>query len=267
MKKSILALAALFVMTACNQPKKFLVLYYSQTGTTKAVAEEIRAQTGADICAFDVDLPYTGNFDQTIQRCLGEREQGVTPNLAALDCDLSKYDVVFLGYPVWFGTYAPPVKALLEKADLAGKTVVPFCTFGSGGLQSSCADLAAALPNSEIKPGYGVRAARVYAIKDELNRFLIENGWKEGTVEPLPEYSAPEQVTAGQAAIFDAACSGYQFPLGTPVSCGSRKVPGGTDYVFIAESGSPDGTSSQSKIYVIVRDGQNPEFTSVVRND
>ena len=265
MKKFIPALAAILAMTACNQTPKVLVLYYSQTGTTKAVAEEIQAQTGADICFFDVDQPYTGNFDETIQRCLSERELGVTPNLAAPESDVAKYDVIFLGYPVWFGTYAPPVKALLEKADLAGKTIVPFCTFGSGGLQSSSADLAAALPFSEIKSGYGVRAARLYAIKDEICRFLVENGWKEGSVEPLPEYSEEEAVTSEEAAIFDAACSGYQFPLGTPVTCGYRKVPGGMDYIFTAESTGPEGVASQSKIYVIARDGREPEFTQVVR--
>ena len=265
MKKFIPALAALLMMTACNQTPKVLVLYYSQTGTTKAVAEEIQAQTGADICSFDVDQPYTGNFDETVQRCLSEREKGVIPNLTALECDIAKYDVIFLGYPVWFGTYAPPVKALLEKVDFAGKTIVPFCTFGSGGLQSSSADLAATLPYSELRPGYGVRAARLYAIEDELNRFLIENGWKEGSVEPLYEYSDQEPVTAGEAAIFDIACSGYQFPLGMPVTCGSRKVPGGTDYVFTARSTGADETVSQSTVYVIAREGRDPEFTQVVR--
>ena len=265
MKRIIPILAAMAIMTACSNNPKVLVLYYSQNGTTEVVAEEIQAQTGADICRFDVEEPYTGSFEETIERCQSEMQSGFVPNLGELSCDLSKYDVVFLGYPVWFGTFAPPVKALLRSVDLSGKTIVPFCTFGSGGLQPSSADLAAALESSDIKPGYGVRAARIASAKDELNRFLIENGWKEGAVEPLPDYSEETAVTEKEAALFDAACSGYQFPLGTPVTCGSRTTSAGVDYIFTAQSASPDGNLVQSKIYVTVSGDKAPEFTQVVR--
>ena len=252
-------------MTSCNNSPKALALYYSQEGTTKAVAEEIRAQTGADICAFDVTEPYDGTYEETIQRCLSEREFGITPELCSLSCDLSKYDIIFLGYPIWFGTYAPPVKALLKAVSLEGKTIVPFCSFGSGGLFSSIEDLKAALPYCEIKEGYGVRAARRHAITEELSRFLIENGWKEGSVEPLPEYSPQMEVSTEEEEIFVKACSSYKFPLGTPVSCGSRKTPKGTDYVFTAESVSPEGITSRSTIFITVEEGSAPEFTQVVR--
>lgn len=243
---------------------KPLVLYYSQVGTTKAVAEEIAAQTGADIVAFDVTKPYDGTYDETIQRCLAERGAGIIPELKAPDCDLSQYDLIFLGYPIWFGTYAPPMKAMVASEKFAGKVIVPFCSFGSGGLLTSTADLKAALPDADIRDGYGVRTARVAAAAEELNRFLIENGWKEGEIDPLPDYSAQAPVTTEETAIFDQACSGYQFPLGTPVTAGSRKAPYGTDYLFTAESKGPDGQKSSSKIYVTVRDGK-AEFTQVAR--
>ena len=260
---------SLFALSSCGSSVKdagckALVLYYSQAGTTKAVAEEIQAQTGADIMSFDVTEPYDGSYEETIQRCLAEREAGVTPELKPLDCDLSGYDLIFLGYPIWFGTYAPPVKALLASEKFAGKVIVPFCSFGSGGLLTSTADLKAALPDADIRDGYGVRTARVSHAAEELDRFLIENGWKEGEVEPLPDYSAQTPVTEGEAAIFDQACSGYQFPLGTPVTAASRKAPYGTDYLFTAESTDQDGNTSTSRIYVTLRDGK-AEFTQVAR--
>ena len=253
-------------MTSCSEKaQKVLILYYSQTGVTKTVATELQAQTGADICSFDVVQPYDGTFDETIQRCLGEQQRGFVPPLAPLGCDLSQYDVVFLGYPIWFGTYATPVKALLETEDFAGKTVVPFSTFGSGGLQPSVADLREALPAALVKNGYGVREARLYAIQDELNRFLIENGWKAGEIKPLPDYSEETPVTEDEAAVFHAACDSYQFPLGVPVTCGSRQTDSSTDYVFTARNVNEDGTASVSKIYVTVISGRSPEFTQVVR--
>lgn len=265
MKRFAIALAALLIMTSCNAPKKVLVLYYSQTGTTKAVAEEIQAQLDADIYAFDVEEVYDGTFEETVQRCLKERATGFVPSLVPLDCDLAKYDVIFLGYPVWFGTYAPPVKALLASEKFEGKVIVPFCTFGSGGLQSSAADLKNALPEADIREGYGVRTARVSAAGAELDRFLIENGWKDGEVEALPDYSESAAPTPEEAAIFDAACSNYQFPLGTPVDVASRVTSAGTDYLFTAESISPDGRKAQSKIYVTAPANGTPEFTQVVR--
>lgn len=266
MKKLIFALTGLMLMSACTtNQKKALILYYSQTGTTKAVAEEIQARTGADICSFDVVQVYDGTYDETIQRYLTEREAGFTPDLQPLACDLSQYDLIFLGYPIWFGTYATPVKALLRQQDFEGKTVVPFCTFGSGGLQSSSADLRSAIPLAEVREGYGVRFARLDAVPKEVDRFLIEKGWKEGELEPLPEYSDQKDVTPAEADIFHAACSGYKYPLGTPVTVGSRTTPEGTDYLFTAEGQTPDGQTTLSLIYITALPGQTPFFTQVVR--
>lgn len=259
-------IAAVSALTSCaDDSSKSLVLYYSQTGTTKAVAEEIASQTGSDLISFDVKEVYDGDFDATIKRCLEERQTGFLPTLITPDADISKYDVVFLGFPIWFGTYAPPVKALIESGLLEGKVIVPFCTFGSGGLFSGSADLKAALPTAEIREGYGVRAARLASMAAEVQRFLIENGYKEGEVELLPGFGPQEPVTEEQTATFDAACSGYQFPLGTPVTAASRKIPSGIEYLFVAESSAPDGRLSTSRIYVIAEDGKAPEFTQVIR--
>lgn len=265
MKKSIFALCAVLLMVSCKTEKKSLVLYYSQSGTTKIVAEEIQRQTGADICSYDVVQAYDGTYDETVSRCQSELSSGYIPDLVPLEADLSEYDVIFLGYPIWFGSYAQPVKALLASEKFEGKTIVPFCTFGSGGLQVSVRDLKTALPDAGIKDGYGVRTARVGASAVELNRFLIENGWKAGEIAALPEYSELVDVDEETSAIFDAACSDYIFPLGTPVKVGSRKVPGGTEYLFAAESQSADGQISTSKVYVTAMEGAKPEFTQVAR--
>lgn len=268
MKKLMTIIVAAAVFSACtSQQPKMLVLYYSQEGTTQKVAEEIVAQTGADIERIEAAEPYSGNFEETIQRCLKEREDGVMPEAMPITSDLSKYNVIFIGYPIWFGTYAPPVASLLKDIHLEGKAIVPFCTFGSGGLDSSVADLKQALPGADIREGFGIRAVRMDNLKPELERFLILGGYKEGEVETYPDYSAQAPVTEEEAAIFDAACSDYQFPLGTPVSVGSRETSTSVDYRFTAEGNGPDGNVSQSTVYVTVpkADGSTPEFTMVVR--
>ena len=178
--------------------------------------------------------------------------------------DLSEYDLIFLGFPVWSGIYATPVSSLFEAYKIEEKKIVPFCTYGSGGLNTSSDALREALPGCEILPGYGVRNTRLYAVKDEVNRFLIEQNYIDGSVETLPEYGEAHPVSEEEAAIFDAACSSYQFPLGTPISVGSRKTSAGTDYRYDVESAGPAGVS-RSVIYVSVFNGRDPEFTEVVR--
>ncbi|MBQ2077569.1 MAG: NAD(P)H-dependent oxidoreductase, partial [Bacteroidales bacterium] len=155
-----------------QEAPKILVTYYSQTSNTKAVAEEIAKKLGADIEEIVAVNPYDGDFNATIERGRQELEEGILPEIKPITADISKYDVVFIGFPVWFGTYAPPISTFLENADLSGKKIVPFCTFGSGGLESSTADLAKAEPKAEILPGYGVRAARLDAMPKEVDNFL-----------------------------------------------------------------------------------------------
>jgi flavodoxin len=266
MKKLLLLFAIMAsITTSCAQKK--LVLYYSETGTTKAVAEELQKQLKADIESIEAVEPYTGDFQATMQRGQREMQKGETPAIKPLKSKIADYDVIFLGYPIWFGTYAMPIATLVKENDFEGKTIIPFCTFGSGGLNTSTDALKKALPKAVIKDGYGVRTARVAAAEKELDRFLKENGYKEGAVVPLPDYSAQQPVTDEEKAIFDAACSDYQFPLGTPSTVGKRQTEDSTDYMFTVKGRGFNGEESTSIIYVTVGKavGSKPEFTQVVR--
>ena len=257
---------AAFILTGCTK-QKTLILYYSQTGTTQTVAEELQRQLGADIERIEAVNPYDGDFQATIQRGGEELKSGELPELKPIQANLADYDVIFIGYPIWFGTYAMPIATLVGENDFAGKTIVPFCTFGSGGLNSSIEALKKALPKADIQQGYGVRAARIEAAAKEIDRFLKENGFKEGSATPLPDYSEQQPITAEDSAIFDAACSDYQFPLGTPITVGKRQTEETTDYKFTVRSRGMNGEEGTSTIYVTVGNEEDakPEFTEVVR--
>lgn len=265
--------AAMMVAVSCSPKKeapKVLVLYYSQTSNTKVVAQEIATRLNADIEEIVPVQPYDGDFEATIQRCMKEREEGIKPETKPLAADLSKYDVIFIGYPVWFGTFAPPVGAFLDNVDLNGKKVVPFCTFGSGGLESSVKDLAEKQPNAEILPGYGVRAARMAAVPKEVDQFLKASGFIEG--EYFQPEAFPEQhpVTDDEAAIFDAAVNGYPMLNAKAVTVASRTIPEGTEYLFNAkdlprEDNPKMPPAGELKVYVTVEKGDTPVFTKVIR--
>ena len=267
------AAVALMAAVSCTSKKeapKVLVLYYSQTSNTKTVATEIATRLNADIEEIALVEPYDTAFQATIDRCKADREKGILPEIKPLKSNVADYDVVFIGYPVWFGTYAPPMASLLDKVDLSGKKVVPFCTFGSGGLESSMKDLAAKQPNAEILPGYGVRAARMDAVPKEVEQFLTVSGFIEGAYV-LPE-DFPEQhpVSADEAAIFDAAVDGYPMLHAKATAVAKRAIPEGSEYQFTAQDipreDKPDmPPAGELKVYVTVENGKNPVFTKVVR--
>lgn len=275
--KRLLLAAAIAAMTAaCGGAKqespKVLVLYYSQTGNTKMVAEEIANRLGADIEAIECVNPYDGDFQSTIERCMQEREQQLKPVIQPIQADLSKYDVIFLGYPVWFGTYAPPVDTWLTSTDLSGKKIVPFCTFGSGGLESSARDLVAAQPNAEVLAGYGVRAARLDAMPAEVDQFLKANGFVEGEYVKLPDFPEQHEVSAEETAVFDAAVDGYPMLHAKAKTVATRTLPDGVEYLFTALDTQYNIVASDTtpteipiQVYVTVLNGTAPVFTRVVR--
>lgn len=266
MKWMAVLAAVLMGVVSCGakqEARKALVIYYSQTSNTKAVAVEIASRLGADIEEVVATTPYDGDFQATIARCMQEREQGVKPEIEPLKADIAKYDVVFIGFPVWFGTYAPPVAALLAQVDLAGKKVVPFCTFGSGGLESSTRDIAALQPKAELLPGYGVRAARMAAMPHEVDQFLKAGGFLEGEYTRLEDFPGQQPVNGEEAAIFDAAVGDYPMISAKAKTVAQRALPDGVEYLFTAaDLREPE---KEMKVYVTVVSGEAPVFTRVVR--
>ena len=273
-KTTVLTTAAMMAFASCsqkgaqeNEGTKSLVVYYSQTGATKAVAQELQTLTGADIDSIVVaENPYAGTYEETIARCQKEMADSILPVLKPLTADIAKYDTIYLGYPVWFGTFARPMMAYLSNTNLEGKVVIPFCTFGSGGLLETSAALRNEQPAATVLEGYGVRNARIDAMPKELERFLKEHHFIAGEIEPLPEYSEQKPVTAAEQQIFDQACGDYPFPLGTPKTVGSRKGSEGTDYRFTSELFfGVDDSGSVFTVYVTLVEGQKPVFTRVER--
>ncbi len=250
--------------------KKVLVLYYSQAGNTKTVAQELAAKLGADVEEIVPVKPYEGDFQALFARYQQEREQGILPELKPIKADLTQYDVIFLGFPIWDGIYALPMAAFLETADLSGKKIVPFCSFGSGGLDTSIRALKEKLPNAEILPGYGVRKARMKAMPAEVDNFLKASGFIEGEYTKLPDFSEQHAVCEEESTIFDTAVGDYPLIKAKATTVASRAVPGGTEYFFTAanlprEGAAPAEPTGEIKVYVTVLEGQTPEFTQVLR--
>lgn len=118
-----------------------LVAYFSATGNTEGVATAIAERLGADIFAIEAADPYTDedlNYNDDASRTSVERADGTNPELAQVTPDgWADYDTVLLGYPIWWGEAAWPLRTFVAGNDFADKTVVPFCTSASSGIGRS----------------------------------------------------------------------------------------------------------------------------------
>ena len=135
---------------------KPLVVYWtwSETHNTKTVAEMLQQKTGADIALIEMVTPYPNDFGSVMQ--LGQRDlqQPKAPAIKDMNLDISKYDPIYVGTPIWFSTFAPPVRTFLQSYDLKGKTVALFCTHGQGNPATFkyLADAKAAVPEINYFP-------------------------------------------------------------------------------------------------------------------
>ena len=133
------------------------VIYFSCTGNTRTAAEHIRDLTGADLIELVPEQPYTSqDLDYNDESCRANQEQkdpAARPRIAGQPLDLSQYGTIYLGYPIWQGTAPRIINTFLDSYDLTGKTIRPFCTSGSSGIETSVADIRAAAPEVNVTAG------------------------------------------------------------------------------------------------------------------
>ena len=149
-----------------------LVVYFSATGTTKGVAEQIASVTGADTYEILAAQTYTEDdlnwHDQNSRTTLEQNDKSVRPAIGSETISLDGYSTIYIGYPIWWGEEPRIMDTFVESYDFSGKTVIPFCTSGGSGIGASGANLAA-----NAGSGNWLEGARLSGSSD------IE-GWIEG---------------------------------------------------------------------------------------
>ena len=131
-----------------NAAAKVLVAYFSATGTTARKAELIAGATRGKIAEIVPEETYSSadlDWNNPRSRSSSEMKNPASrPAIKKEDIDINGYDVVFLGYPIWWGEAPRIINTFVESYDLSGKTIVPFCTSGSSGIGSSATNLQSA---------------------------------------------------------------------------------------------------------------------------
>ena len=136
---------------------KALVAYFSASGTTARLAERLAQATGADLFEIVPEVAYTAaDIDWRNKRSRSSVEmedRSSRPAIASRVTDMAAYDVVFVGFPIWWYREPSIIDTFMEAYDFAGKTVVPFATSGGSGIGSSGQNMAALAPGAKVVQG------------------------------------------------------------------------------------------------------------------
>ncbi|KAF0207039.1 MAG: flavodoxin [Actinomycetota bacterium] len=145
-------------------------------GNTEVAAAMVRVVTGGDLLEVDTVTPYPVDYTETTDVARRELREHARPALQDLPVSIDGYDVVFLGFPNWWGTPPMAVFTFLESFDFSGKTIVPFCTHEGSGMGRSERDIAAACPGATVLAGLAIRGGAVHGAEDSIRRWIGSTG-------------------------------------------------------------------------------------------
>ena len=181
MNKIILTLAAVMTMSfaACAQnnkreknmqtEKKPLVVYFSATGTTARAARMIADVTGGTLCEIIPQQTYTSDDldwnDKKSRSSVEMNNPDARPAVKDTKIDFAAYDVIFIGYPIWWNQAPRIINTFIESHDLKGKTLVPFATSGGSGINNSTEELKKTYPDLEWQKGKLLNGANCDVIR------------------------------------------------------------------------------------------------------
>lgn len=178
MKQLFLMLVTAFAITSCGQhaQEKTLVVYFSHTNNTATIAEYIQSLTDADTFRIEPVMPYPSVYEQHEPIAKKERDEQARPALKAGVENLNEYDVIFIGFPIWWEDAPMIIATFLENHDFTGKTVVPFCTHGGGGSGQAFDQVKKYASSAKYLEGYQVKGSRATSDKPNVEQWLKRIG-------------------------------------------------------------------------------------------
>lgn len=152
-----------------------LVAYFSWSGNTERMAEQIVAQTGADLFSIEPVTPYPEDYTACTEVALEERDSDARPAIrTTIDADAwAAYDTVFIGCPVWWHTAPMIINTFTESYDFTGKTVVPFCTYAETYRDETLARIVELTPDARHLKGFGAIDRNTDGITEWLEKIKL----------------------------------------------------------------------------------------------
>jgi len=167
---------------------KGLIAYYSRAGSnyvngdivnlpvgnTEVAAHMIQQLTGGDIFRIDPVKPYPEGYEETTEAAKKELRGNTRPEISGQVENMVDYDVIYLGYPNWWGTMPMVVFTFLESYDFSGKTIIPFCTHEGSGMGRSERDIGKLCVEAKVLKGLSIRGGNVQRAQDDIAGWLRE---------------------------------------------------------------------------------------------
>ncbi|MDR2340193.1 MAG: flavodoxin [Deltaproteobacteria bacterium] len=176
--KLCILLVFLFMITGTSelwaQDKKILIAYFTHTLNTEKVAKEIQQQTGGDIFRIETVAAYPTSYDALEDVTEKEKNDKARPKLKSDVENIGSYDVIFLGYPIWWQILPMPVNTFLESHDLSGKTIIPFCTHGGSKLSGTDDEIKKLEPNATVLDGLALTKSTIDGRQDSLKKAVSD---------------------------------------------------------------------------------------------
>jgi flavodoxin len=156
-----------------SSTKKILVAYFSYSGNTREIANQIHKSVGGDIFEIQTVQQYPSNRDAILKQARQELDSSYKPPLKTTE-DIKSYDIVFIGYPNWWSSIPAPVRTFLSQNDFSGKIIVPFCTHGGSGSGHSVKDISTLCPKSTLLTDIAIVGKDVKASQSKISEWLRE---------------------------------------------------------------------------------------------
>ncbi len=147
------------------------------TGNTGVIASMIAETTGADLFSIQTVEKYPDTYDATLDQGQEEQSADARPELASHIENLEDYDVIFLGFPNWWGDMPMAMYSFLDETDLTGKTVVPFVTSGGSGFSNTISTIESIESGAEMLEGLSVRDSDATGAQEQVDSWLAELGY------------------------------------------------------------------------------------------
>lgn len=225
--------------TTHDPDNKSLIIYYSLSGNTKMAANLLHGLVGGDIMEIKTVRPYPDDFHAVVEQAREERRANFLPPIQPLDLTPQNYDTIYLGFPIWGNTIPQPVATFLSQNNLAGKTVIPFCTHDGYGVGRSFQAVSNHCPDARLLDGFDMLGANA------RNAQNLPVAWLNGLgigVSPKPtaisdSTETPITITIGDmklTGVLNAGRTAQEFKKLLPISVsmvqyGGREYYGGMD--------------------------------------
>lgn len=162
-------------LTMETEPKA-LIVYFSWSGNTEAVAKEIQAQTGAELFEITPAEAYTDDYNNLLDIAREEQRTAARPAIADTVENFEAYDIIYFGYPNWWGDMPMIMYSFLDEYDFSGKTIVPFVTSGGSGFSGTISTIKEMEPEAEVLDGLSLGSAAAANPGGDVSEWLANNG-------------------------------------------------------------------------------------------